>query len=144
MGTTKSNAVISGIVPEQELAGVLQCRTIEHTPGADLPASDIVQMCPVVPGMKIIDIKLSFEAFGASRTLDIGDGGDVDRFFDGLDVSAVGKATQYVGGANAGLNHKYSAEDTIDITVLGGTWPSGVTVKMNVIYKMAGAIADEG
>lgn len=145
MATVKSDAVVAGIMPDHSLAGVVLCRTIEYTPAAELAIADIVQMCPVFDNMKILGIELSYEALGAARTLNIGDGSDVDRFFAALDVAAAAAKTMLVDGAHVtGMNYEYTGEDTIDIVLAGGVWPITVTLKMNVFYKMTGVITDEG
>ncbi|MBW2178775.1 MAG: hypothetical protein JRG81_00140 [Deltaproteobacteria bacterium] len=141
----QSDAVVAGIMPDHSLAGVVLCRTIEFTPGTELAIADSVQMCPVFDNMKILGIDLSYQAFGASRTLNIGDGGNADRFFAALDVAAAAAKTMLADGDHVeGFNYEYTGEDTIDIVLAGGVWPITVTLKMNVYYKMTGVIGDEG
>jgi hypothetical protein len=143
--TYQSNAVIAGIMPDHSLAGVVLCRTIPFTPSVEMAVADIVQMCPVMDNMKVLGIELNYEAFGAARTLNIGDGGVADRFFAALDVAAAAAKSMLVDGApSTGLNYEYTGGDTIDIVLAGDVWPITVTLTMNVFYKMTGVITDEG
>ena len=143
--TYQSDAVIAGIMPDHSLAGVVLCRTIEFTPAVEMAIADIVEMCPVFDNMKILGIELLYEAFGAARTLNIGDGSVAARFFSALDVAAAAAKTMLVDGAPiTGMNYEYTGGDTIDIVLAGGVWPITVELKMNVYYKMTGVITDEG
>lgn len=146
MATYKSDAVINDVVPDMLNAGETKTRLIKYTaPTGDLAADSIIEMCPVKPDFLILGMQVYFEAFGAARTLDIGET-DVlaDRYFDGLDVSAAGKAELFVDGDAAYVvPKKYTANDTIDILVLGDTMPAGTDIWMIVTYKKLGTIADE-
>jgi hypothetical protein len=53
----------------------------------------------------------------SSVTLDVGDGGDVDRYIDGLDSTSTGHGAQVINASNIG--HVYGSADTIDVKVLG-------------------------
>lgn len=141
--TVTSDAVDSGVVPDKVAAGEVLCRKAVYTNSGAKDADSIIQMVPVVDGMQIVDIKVASSALGAARTLDIGDGDDVDRFFDGLDASAAIVKEQYSHGAAAGVAYEYTGNDTIDVKVLGDTLPDEAVITMLVFYKMAGAIADE-
>lgn len=143
--TVKSAAALSGMVPDDINApGHVLCRKGVYLSTAALDANSIAQLVPVKDNMQIVDIKLKWTAFGAGRTLDVGDGSVVDRYFDGLDVSAAGHATLWSEGEADSLDHEYTGDDTIDAKVLGDTWPDACTVTIFVFYTMTGVIADEG
>ena len=144
MATFQSNAVISGIMPEHPLAGVVQCRTIKFTAAAEMAIASVIEMCPVKAGMEIVGMDLKWTVTTALATINVGET-DADRFFAALAIATAGAATLIADGAPAtGLNHIYTADDTIDIVLAGAVIPAAAVITMNVYYKMQGAIEDEG
>ena len=163
MTTYKSDAVTAGLMPDYSRAGVVLCRTGEHLITVDLATSDVVQMVPVPKGAQILNVQVFNDTAGGKLEMfsfDVGDAGDVDRFFDGVSFGYhdTGSALTmsrvldmgHIHGClvgKAGFLYTYTGNDTIDIlvtansTATGGN--SGWTVGMNVFYKMAGSIADE-
>ncbi len=142
MAIKQTTAVKSDLRVDVAKAGESILRTSKFVVGEALSANDVIEAVPVPEGAIITRIDLAWSAFGSGRTVDVGDAGDVDRFFDGVDVSAAGKATLFNDGVG-GFNYQYPAKDTIDITVLGNTMPLNAWIVCNVEYKMAGGIADE-
>lgn len=128
-----STAVTEGRFYEHQAPGAVRVFNETYTAAAALAANSVIKMMPVKAGTKIIDMKVKFSAFGTGRTVDIGDGGDVDRFLDGGDVAAAGVLSC---SASAGFFHEYDADDTIDITVLGGTMPLDGTIELTATYTM--------
>ena len=107
--------------------------------GAALALNDVIEMVKVPAGATILDIILhttDLDTGGSPTiTLDVGDGADPDRFMDGLIIGRTG------GRAivdQAGLLHKYTAEDTIDVLVQAGpaTGATSGSIKMVVYYTM--------
>jgi len=142
--TVTSDAAQSELCPDRLEAGVVLCRSAKYTAAAALDANSVIQMVPVCDGMMILDIQFSSTALGASRTLDIGDGTDVDLFFDGVDASSACAGDLFNEGDVATCFGKvYTEDDTIDIKVLGDTFPLAAVVTMNVYYKMVDGIDDE-
>jgi len=139
--TAGTTAVYADVMPDHSVpAGIVLSRTGTYLATAALDANSIIQMVPIPKGAQVLDIILKTSALGTARTIDVGDGGDIDRFVDGGDASG---AALFRLSAVAGLNHEYTADDTIDIKVLGDTFPAGGTATMIVFYKMEGGIADE-
>ena len=86
----------------------------------DPVANDIVQVLNVPAETFVIDAGIEVLTASASGvTLDLGDGGDVDRFVDGLDSTSTGHGAQVANASNVG--HVYGSADTIDVKVLGAT-----------------------
>jgi len=143
--TVQSAAVASGLRIEDRQAGVVHCRTGEYAATAALDANSIVQMVPVPKYAQILDIQLYIGDSGEGRTFDVGDGGLVDRFFDGLDPSGgpIRKSLVPDGDAAYIENYEYTADDTIDIKWLGDTLENAQKLYMNVFYKMGDTIEDE-
>ncbi len=139
--TVQSDAVKSDVMPDHSVpAGIVLSRTGTYVATAELDANSVLEMVPIPAGAQVLDIILKTSALGAGRTIDVGDGGDIDRFVDGGDASG---AAVFRLSAAAGLNHEYAADDTIDIKVLGDTFPDEATATVIVFYKMEGGIADE-
>ena len=90
----------------------------------DPAANDIVQ-CLNIPAETFV-INAGIEVLTAtsnSVTLDVGDGGDVDRFVDGLDSTSTGHGAQVANASNVG--HVYGTADTLDVKVLGAQDTAG-------------------
>ncbi len=138
----ESKAVISGTTVDDAKAGELIKRLGNYEATEVQPASTVIKAVPVPKNAMITNIDVAFTAFGAGRTVNIGDENDPDRFFNGIDVSGAGSVSLFGNGAG-GHNFIYSEDDTIDVTVLGNTMPIGATVIVNVEYKIAGSIPDE-
>ena len=84
----------------------------------DPAANDVVQMLNVPAETCVINAGLEvLTASPSSVTLDLGDGGDADRYIDGLDSTSTGHGALVAHASNAG--HVYGSADTIDVTVLG-------------------------
>lgn len=144
MSIVKSAAVTSGITPDHAKVGGVLNRIGEYTVTATLTANDVVQMVPIPKNARIINMNLGFSGANVDSTLDVGDGGDVDRFFDGIPTGMVdNKFTLFSDGTTNGMNYTYSAQDTIDIKVLTNDLDIGTRLDLNVQYVMVGTIKDE-
>lgn len=138
-----SGAVLADIMPDARNPGELLCRSAKYTSVAECEANTVIQMVPVFDGMMVVDIKLFWTALGTSVTLDVGDS-DIDRFFDGVDAAAAGAADlANEGDVATCYGHVYSADDTIDVKILGAVLPDAAVLVMHVFYKVVDAIADE-
>ncbi|MFP4037000.1 MAG: hypothetical protein ACLFUE_05720 [Desulfobacteraceae bacterium] len=159
--TVYSNAVLAGVTPDHCIpAGVVLSRTGYYkntATSAALDQNSVIQLIPMPAGAQLLDLIIVWSALGASRTLDVGIGDDVDMFFDGLDAEHAGNAR--LGGAlvnNAADDitmgdsmlvdvypYEFTANDTIDVKVLGADFPDDAELAGVAIYKQEGAIADE-
>ena len=79
----------------------------------DLPAETLI----INAGIEVLT------ASASGVTLDLGDGGDVDRYIDGLDSTSTGHGAQVANASNVG--HVYGSADTLDVKVLGAQDTSG-------------------
>lgn len=100
--------------------------TFAHpTSGNGSAAADVIQMIPVAKGTTVLNVFLTAEDIDSNGspaiTLDVGDGGDPDRFIDGSTVGQAGGIAQIGSGVAAaaidGFPYTYTADDTIDVTV---------------------------
>ena len=90
----------------------------------DPAANDVVQMLNIPAETLIINAGIEVLTASASGvTLDLGDGGDVDRYIDGLDSTSTGHGAQVATASNVG--HVYGSADTLDVKVLGAQDTSG-------------------
>jgi hypothetical protein len=93
------------------------------TSGTGSAAADVIQMIPVRKGTTVLGLWLSAEDLDTNGTptisLDVGDGGDVDRFIDGSTVGQTGGVAVIGSGVAAavtdGFPYAYTADDTIDV-----------------------------
>lgn len=130
--------------------------TIGTDNSATLANSDVLQMVKIPAGAKILDMKLActdLDTGANTITLDIGDGDDVDRFFDGSTLGQAGggfaattlvsNVDQSILGANISAanffanpcNKLFTVADTIDITILTvGTMATTGYIQLDVEY----------
>jgi len=142
--TVQSDAVKAGIMPDANTpAGVVLSRTETYTETAARDANSIVQMIPIPKYAQILDIHVYIADSGDGRTCDIGDGGDPDRFFDGLDPSSAAIRKTLVADGVPIAPYEYTADDTIDVKWLGDTLEEGQVITMTVFYRMGNTIADD-
>ena len=123
---------------EQARAGIdITSQTESLTIGTNLAASDILEMVKIPAGATIQEIVLSTTAsLGATSTVEIGDGGDTDRFFAAANFGNGAQGLVRLDRA-AGHGYKYTAEDTIDVRIATNATPAtGAVVTMTVIYTM--------
>jgi hypothetical protein len=101
---------------------------------AALGIGSTIQLGPngLQPGIRIIGIAIYFDALGAA-TVDVGDADDADRYIDGADVSAVGKAeSDRPDGANYEIVGQVAGttDDIIVLTTIGAAITG--TIKINI------------
>lgn len=135
--TVKSDAYLSGQMPDRVAAGVPLCRSAKYINSGAKDANSVIQMVLVPAGAKLLNFEWKTSALGAGVTADFGTSGDVDKYVDGADVSAA------ITGAAHCINEDLTEDTGIQMKVLGGPLPDGARIDMNVWYKMSGGIADE-
>ena len=145
MTTYYSDAVTSGYSPELTKAGVRLTRSAKYTPSAVLSTGDVIQMIPIPKDAMILDMTYQIKAgaFNSDATIDIGDGDDADRFFDGVSTSTAVVKTLRANGENAGVHYQYTAADTIDAKVLSSGLTTNASIYLTVDYKLISTIDDE-
>lgn len=135
MATYKTPGVA---VTEQARAGIdITSQTESLTISTNLAAADILEMVKVPAGATIQEIILSTTgSLGGTSTVEIGDGGDTDRFFAAANFGN-GAAGLVRLGVAGGHGYKYTSEDTIDVRIATNATPAtGAVVTMTVIYTM--------
>ncbi|MAH50364.1 hypothetical protein CMI37_31370 [Candidatus Pacearchaeota archaeon] len=104
---------------------------------ASLAANEVIQFFSMNIGDVVVDAALSTDDLGSPVTIDVGDGGDVDRFIDGHDGNTVGISRMTItGGAIASIGYQYTAADTLDAKILGAT--ANGTINLGIMYVPRG------
>jgi hypothetical protein len=99
---------------------------------AAVPQNDVIQMVSIPQNAVILDVILDYDALGASSALTVGDGGSSARFITSTATTSAGVA-RLNSAADVGRGYKYTADDTVDITVSGTGAITG-TVRLTVTF----------
>ena len=146
MTTYSSDAVNAGIMPDFRVpAGVVLTRHVLYTTASDaIVSADVIRLLPIPKNARVIDVVISAVLPAGCTGCDVGYGGDPDAFFDGLDLLTTA-VYNMSSGAVAGFLHKFTADDTIDLTLNKAVTkiPTSTIIYASVTYKMTDAINDE-
>lgn len=97
-------------------------------------AGDVVQMIPIPKGALILDVQLLPSLGGVTFAANVGDGNSGTRFI----VSATANAV--VARNTTGLGYSYSADDTIDVTMVTiGSGSAAGSIRLSVMYSFDNA-----
>ena len=106
------------------VAGQVFVRESVLTLPANAADNDVLEMIPVEEGERVVGLQVFTEvALAGDGTIDVGDGGQVDRYIDGNAPGAEGGYAELGAGkaqnaANAiAMAHRYAEKDTIDVHV---------------------------
>lgn len=145
MATTYTSAAAAGPAPEFRGRGISHSVYGEYTltSAAELGTiNNVIEMVRVPKGARVIGLlaEMVDNDGGSSFTLDIGDGGDVDRL---VAASTVGQSAGYVVNSDLvkaqALGYVYTQEDTIDFLVHAAPASAAATsgkVRLIVHYVM--------
>ena len=142
MATLSSSKVGAGVQPRTgfEVIPVFGSYSLS----AALALNDVVQLVKVPAYATILGGVLRVTDLDTNGTpaivLDVGDGGDTDRFIDGTTIGQAGGVMDFHGAAanSAGFLHQYTVEDTIDVLVQAApaTGATSGTIKLLVYYTL--------
>lgn len=143
MATFNTTKTAAGVQPRSEHMGVVSV-SAKYTILAVLATGDIIEMVKIPKGAVILDLVLTAEdlSTGADIILNVGDGGDIDRFIDSSTIAQAGGVARLGAGvAAAALDgaayFTYAADDTIDVQVeAGGTATATGDITLSVLYSM--------
>lgn len=99
---------------------------------AAVAQNEVIQMVNVKDGWTVVDVLLDYDALGANSSLSVGDGGAAARFITTTTTTSAGVA-RLNSAADVGRFYKYTADDTIDVTVVGSGAITG-TVRVTVLF----------
>jgi len=147
MTTHTTDAVDAGIMPDFRVpAGVTLNRHVIFTTADDsIVSGDVIQLLPIPKNARVMDVLISAALPAGCTDSDVGYGGDADAFYDGISILSTTVFTMNSGEVE-GFLHKFTADDTIDLTLnkTGATKiPTSTIIYASVTYKMTDAINDE-
>ena len=133
-----AKAVLGAPVAASRIAGQPVTVFSDFTFPAAPVINDVVQMIKVPKGAVVVDVALGADDLDTNGsptiTLDVGDGGDVDRFIAASTIAQSGAApVQSI--LKTGFGFAYSADDTIDVMVKAAPATGAVgTVRLMATY----------
>lgn len=114
-------------------------RVVEYTHQAtSLSIGDVIQMVRVPNGAIVTDVRVAASMSAGVNIVNIGDGNDTSAYGAAVNLSGAGVVAALYSVPIRGVGRSYSAEDTIDITVVAGAsaGPSSAQLKLVVSYTM--------
>jgi hypothetical protein len=94
---------------------------------------DVIQMVKIPLGAIVIDTILETGPLGTSVTAAVGDEDDADRYIAAADHSAAA-LTRRNQTDKVGVPYRYTAEDTVDVTIGGANVDDNIAVRLDVFY----------
>lgn len=131
---------VASSIPARGAGPDLVAQSATLTISTALANSDIVQLFKVPAGAVVHYLSVASDGTqsGNNSTFSVGDGDDDDRFL----AAASGTSLRTGGGAvvcnrYVGLNHQYTADDTIDLKVVeqGAGQTTGGKIRASIIYS---------
>lgn len=139
---TADEAAATAPAKGEGMSGNCKVVVAEYEITAALALNDVVQMVKVPAGAIVSNVVLATDDLDTNGTpaivLDVGDGGDTDRYIDGSTVGQAGGITDSSNLAIDGIGYTYSVEDTIDVLVqvAPATGATSGTIKLIVSYTI--------
>lgn len=130
MGNVTTTRTAAGVPARYQEKGVfVDVATYECS---SLAANEVIQFINVAPGVTVLEMRLDFDDLGTGVTVDVGDGDDVDRFMDGVDVSTASGTARMGAGITVApytaFPKTYTTADTIDGKILGAAATGTITL----------------
>ncbi len=121
----------------QEVGGRMRAIPFDFTaPVGDLAVADTIELCKVPAGARILGGKFVHSAFGAARTITLGDGTTADKYATAIDVSAAGES-DFAHTIAFNQNEVLAAELTLIATLGGDTMPEDDIMQGFVMVQLA-------
>jgi hypothetical protein len=139
---TADEAAATAPAKGEGMSGNCKVVVAEYEISAALALNDVIQMVKVPNGAVVSNVVLATDDLDTHGTptivLDVGDGGDTDRYIDGATVGQAGGVTDSSNLAIGGIGYEYTDEDTIDILVQAApaTGATSGTLKLIVHYTI--------
>jgi hypothetical protein len=128
MATFKAALAAEGVPARYQEKGVFA--VVSTFEANAVAADDVIEMLKVQGGVTVVDLVLFHDDMSSgSSAVEIGDGGDVERFVPSTSTSTAAGAIRMTK-----FPHKYTADDTIDIKVKTGAATGTLTL---VVYMTA-------
>lgn len=139
MATLTSDLAASNSAFTGPGGGVVYVRECVYSALSSLALNDVIQMIPVAPGERVVDLQLICEDLDTGTpaiVLDVGDGDDTDRYIDGSTAAQAGGVTRMGSGIDTdaeaiAYNKLYTVADTIDVLVqVAAATPAAGTIRL--------------
>lgn len=131
MATLTASAAQSN-VPAMYLVNGTVTRVVSFTQSASLSAGDLIQMMKVPQGAVVSNVVPTWSVSAGATTVVIGDGNDLSAYAASTVVSGAYVAVLM---PFRGIGRSYSAEDTIDISIITvSATPANAVLKLAVTY----------
>lgn len=95
----------------------LESRTKVYEAAA-VAQNEVIEMIQMFRGEVVHEIVLEWDALGSSSSISVGDGGSAARYIGTTTTTSSGIA-RITTACDVGRGYKYTADDTIDVTVVG-------------------------
>lgn len=138
MATFTASAAQAGVPAIQSVNRTIT-RVVDYTHQAtSLSIGDVIQMVRVPNGAIVTDVKVNCSFSAGVNVVNLGDGNDASAYGAAVVLSGAGVGVASYSFPFRGTGRSYSAEDTIDITVVSGAsaGPSSAQIRLVVSYTM--------
>lgn len=142
--TKRLNSTVPALAGQGTDGGIVRMGYDTYEFSADLASADIIKMCRIPAGAKVIDVRLFFDDLDASGgTVDVGwaasEGGgeaaDDDGFGANIDVTSAGVYSMFTSQSTvAGFDKTFSEEVQVQIKIDGDTDVTSGTITIMVLY----------
>lgn len=141
--TKRENSSIPSLADQGNQGGRVKVFRDTYELSADLASGDIIRMCVVPKGARVIDVRVFFDDLDASGgTLDIGwaagtagvEAIDADGFGANVDVTSAGVYSMFTSQSTvAGFDKLFTDECVVTVTTDGDTDATSGTITVMVL-----------
>lgn len=142
--TKRQNQTIPQLATQGTDGGKMKMAYDTYELSADLAAGDVIKMCRIPKGAKIIDVRMFFDDLDASGgTLDVGwaagaagvEAIDADGFGAAVDVTSAGVYSMFTSqSTRPGFDKTFAEEVQATVTTNGDTDATSGTITLQVFY----------
>lgn len=111
---------------------LLEVRTSMYEAAA-VAQAEVIEMIQMFRGETVYEVVLDFDNLSANTSVSVGDGGSAARYIGTTTTTSAGIA-RITTAADVGRGYAYTADDTIDVTVVGSGAITG-TIRVTVYFK---------
>lgn len=136
LSTTLASSNTAGYSPNpvNEQSAPIRCAYFSYNASANLAVNDIIELCQVPSGARIIGITVSTSGLGNSSQIKIGDYSVTDRLATGVSITSLTQAdaAMRVDGTDLdenpayGYGYRYTADTTLIATVTTASNATGI------------------
>lgn len=141
--TKRENSSIPSLAGQGSQGGNIKVFRDTYEIGADLASGDIIRMCVIPNGARVLDVRVFFDDLdGSGGTLDIGwaagsagaEAVDADGFGANVDVTSAGVYSMFTSQSTAaGFDKLFADECVVTVTTDGDTDATTGTITVMVL-----------